>query len=58
MLHGAWNGRALDQFTSDRFPQLLTLAPDAAFYFERALVHPEGYAVAPRRSKNICGDSC
>lgn len=57
-LHGAWNGRALDQFTSGRFAQLLTLALDGACYFERALVHPEGYAVAPRLSKSMCGDSC
>lgn len=44
-LHTAWNGRALDRFSADWLAELLDLAPDGIFYFERSLCEAERIAL-------------
>lgn len=44
-LQTAWNGRALNLFPADWLPQLLSIAPDGNFYFERALWEADRFAV-------------
>lgn len=39
LLHRAWNGRAFDLYEAHWLTKIVTLLPDATFYFERALAH-------------------
>ena len=45
LLHQAWNGRAFNLYETPWLIKLVRALPDATFYFERALVDDEQYAI-------------
>lgn len=45
LLHQAWNGRAFDLYDAPWLVALMRTLPDATFYFERAIVKGDQYAL-------------